>query len=201
MKLHCREGSGFFYFEESQISATEKKNKAISLGNSHQEVIVSSRDWAIKNLNWVAKASWLYKTYVISGICHTWRVLKDDCVEAYSGRRISRHSFCLFSPFDVVLILRISYQCSKHTGDPTLTKKEGQISVTTISSKVLLLLQRIVTTILSVLEGNDLTHKGTWNSPCSKLGTAWNHKASRDRSVGQHDGQQTWRITTLQTTT
>ena len=29
----------FFYFEESQISATEKKNKAISLGNSHQEVI------------------------------------------------------------------------------------------------------------------------------------------------------------------
>ena len=68
MKLHCREGSVFFYFEESQISATEKKNKAISLGNSHQEVIVSSRDWAIKNLNWVTKASWLY---VISGICHT----------------------------------------------------------------------------------------------------------------------------------
>ena len=29
----------FFYFEESQISATEKKNKAISLGNSEQEVI------------------------------------------------------------------------------------------------------------------------------------------------------------------
>ena len=48
MKLHCREGSVFFYFEESQISATEKKNKAISLGNSYQEVIVSSRDWAIK---------------------------------------------------------------------------------------------------------------------------------------------------------
>ena len=72
MKLHCREGSVFFfYFEESQISATEKKNKAISLGNSDQEVIVSSRDWAIKNLNWVTKASWLYKTYVISGICHT----------------------------------------------------------------------------------------------------------------------------------
>ena len=39
MKLHCREGSVFFYFEESQILATEKKNKAISLGNSHQEVI------------------------------------------------------------------------------------------------------------------------------------------------------------------
>lgn len=40
MKLHCREGSVFFfYFEESQISATEKKNKAISLGNSDQEVI------------------------------------------------------------------------------------------------------------------------------------------------------------------
>lgn len=44
---------------------------------------------------------------------------------------------------------------------PKERKKEAQISVTTMKLKGLFLLQRIVTTILSVLEGNDLTHKGT----------------------------------------
>ena len=56
----------------------------------------------------------------------------------------------------------------QNTGGPTLRKKR-KLAWQQWSSKVLLLLQRIVTTILSVLEGNELNHRGTWNSPFSNL--------------------------------
>ena len=113
MKLHCREGSVFLFWRKSNLSDGEEKLSDFFgqfAPRGHWSRGVSSRDWAIKHLNWGTKASWLYNTYVISGICHTWRILKDDCVEAYRSRRISWHSFCLFSPFNVVL--NFAYQLS-----------------------------------------------------------------------------------------